>query len=166
VVADTPTFALNEPERTPKLFMPMTAVGGPDGTAFGPGINDLTYVVRAPVSTANLLMPIRAAIDEVDPKLALSQVRSLQDIVDQSAAPMAFTMVLLVIAAAVTLLLGSWAFTASCRTSSASALAKSACGWRSAKRPARSPRRSFARADSLRSAVSSLAWAPRSLADA
>jgi putative ABC transport system permease protein len=106
VVADTPTFALNEPERTPKLFMPMTAVGGPDGTAFGPGVNDLSYVVRAPVASANLLMPIRAAIDEIDSKLALSQVQSLQDIVDRSAAPMAFTMALLVIAAAVTLLLG------------------------------------------------------------
>jgi ABC-type antimicrobial peptide transport system permease subunit len=38
--------------------------------------------------------------------LALSQVRSLQDIVERSAAPMAFTMALLVIAASVTLLLG------------------------------------------------------------
>jgi putative ABC transport system permease protein len=106
VVADTPTFSLNEPARTPKLFMPMTAVGGADGTAFGPGVNDLSYVVRAPVSTANLLMPIRAAIDEVDPKLALSNVRTLEDLMDRSAAPMAFTMALLVIAAAVTLLLG------------------------------------------------------------
>jgi putative ABC transport system permease protein len=105
VVADTPTFSLGEPERTAKLFMPMTAVGGPDGTAFGPGVNDLSYVVRA-ASTANLLMPIRAAIDEVDPKLALSRVQTLEDVVDRSAAPMAFTMALLVIAAAVTLLLG------------------------------------------------------------
>jgi putative ABC transport system permease protein len=105
VVADTPTSALNEPERTPKLFMPMTAVGGPDGTAFGPGVNDLSYIVRSSVAV-NLLMPIRAAIDDVDPKLALSNVRTLEELVDRSAAPMAFTMALLVIAAAVTLLLG------------------------------------------------------------
>jgi putative ABC transport system permease protein len=105
VVADTPTVALNEPERTPKLFMPMTAAGGPDGTAFGPGVNDLSYVVRSSVAV-NLLMPIRAAIDEVDPKLAVSNVRTLEELVERSAAPMAFTMALLVIAAAVTLVLG------------------------------------------------------------
>jgi putative ABC transport system permease protein len=106
VVGDTPSSALNEPQRTPRLFMPMTAAGGPDGTAFGPGVMDLSYIVRSPGSAANLLMPIRAAIDEVDPKLALSNVQTLQDLVDRSAAPMAFTMALLVIAATVTLLLG------------------------------------------------------------
>jgi putative ABC transport system permease protein len=51
-------------------------------------------------------MPIRTAIDGVDGKLALSNVLTLQEILDRSAAPMAFTMALLVIAAAVTLLLG------------------------------------------------------------
>jgi putative ABC transport system permease protein len=106
VVADTPSSALNEPQRTPRLFMPMTTSGGPDGRAFGPGVMDMSYIVRSPVSAANLLMPIRAAIDEVDPKLALSNVQTLQDLVDRSAAPMAFTMALLVIAASVTLLLG------------------------------------------------------------
>jgi putative ABC transport system permease protein len=106
IVADTPTSALNEAERAPQVFMPMTVATGPDIRALGPGTSDLSYVVRSPLSAGNLLMSIRAAIDEVDPKLALSQVRSLQDIVDRSAAPMAFTMALLVIAAVVTLLLG------------------------------------------------------------
>ena len=49
---------------------------------------------------------MRSAIDEVDPNLALAQVRTLQDILDRASAQMAFTMVLLAIAAAVALLLG------------------------------------------------------------
>ena len=106
VVADTPSTALNEPERSAKLFMPLTAVGGPDGNALGGSVTDVAYIVRSSVPPASLLMPIRAAIGSVDPKLALAQVRTLQDVVDRSAAPMAFTMALLVIAAAVTLLLG------------------------------------------------------------
>ena len=106
VIADTPTAALNEPERAPKIFMPMTVATGPDIPALAPGTSDLSYVVRSPRAAADLLMPIRTAIDDVDGKLALSNVQTLQDLVDRSAAPMAFTMAMLVIAAAVTLLLG------------------------------------------------------------
>jgi ABC-type antimicrobial peptide transport system permease subunit len=53
-----------------------------------------------------LLPSVRRAIDTVDRKLALAQVRTLQDMVDRASAQMAFTMVLLAIAAGVTLVLG------------------------------------------------------------
>jgi predicted permease len=106
VVADTPSVALDERQRGAKLFMPITAVGGPDGNALGGSVTDVVYIVRSSVPPASLLMPIRPAIDDVDPKLAMAQTQTLQDVVDRSAAPMAFTMALLVIAAAVTLLLG------------------------------------------------------------
>jgi putative ABC transport system permease protein len=106
VVADTPTSALNEPERAPKLFMPMTVAGGGDIRAPVPSTSAMTYVVRSPLAAGDLLPSIRAVIHDVDGTLALSQVLTLQEILDRSTAPMAFTMSLLVIAAAVTLLLG------------------------------------------------------------
>lgn len=48
----------------------------------------------------------RAAVDGVDRKIALSDVRTLETILSQASAQMAFTMVLLGLAAAVALLLG------------------------------------------------------------
>jgi len=47
------------------------------------------------------------SVDNVDPNLAISQVRSLQDIVDRASDQTSFTMVLLAIAATVALLLGA-----------------------------------------------------------
>jgi ABC-type antimicrobial peptide transport system permease subunit len=49
---------------------------------------------------------VRGAIDAIDANLALAQVRTLQDTLDRASAHMAFTMVLLAIAAASALLLG------------------------------------------------------------
>jgi hypothetical protein len=49
---------------------------------------------------------VRRAIGGVDSSLALGQVRTLEDILDRAAAQMAFTMVLLAIAAGVSLALG------------------------------------------------------------
>jgi ABC-type antimicrobial peptide transport system permease subunit len=49
---------------------------------------------------------VRRAIGVVDANLALSQVRTLQDTLDNASAQTAFTMVLLAIAASVALLLG------------------------------------------------------------
>ena len=46
------------------------------------------------------------AVGEIDSRLALAQVQTLQDVLDAAASQMAFTMVLLVIAAVVALLLG------------------------------------------------------------
>jgi len=53
-----------------------------------------------------LTEPARRAIGEVDSNLALGQVGTLQDTLDRAAAQMAFTMVLLAIAAGVSLTLG------------------------------------------------------------
>jgi len=54
-----------------------------------------------------VLTSVRQAIDGVDRTLALAGVRTLQDVLDGAAAQMAFTMVLLAIAAGVTLVLGA-----------------------------------------------------------
>ena len=49
---------------------------------------------------------VRRVIDTVDPKLAVAQVRTLETILENASAQMAFTMVLIAIAAGVALLLG------------------------------------------------------------
>jgi predicted permease len=109
VVANTPTFALAEANPIGQLFMPMSIAGGPDiptSTLTGPNIAVMNYVVRSATSASTLLPSVRRAVDPVDPKLALAQVRTLQNILDGASAQMAFTMVFIVIAAAMALLLG------------------------------------------------------------
>jgi putative ABC transport system permease protein len=90
--------------------MPMSIAGGPEipvAALVGPSPADMTYVLRTtPLDPFSLLSQARAAIDAVDPKLAMSQVLTLEERVDTASAQMAFTMVLLAIAAAVALLLG------------------------------------------------------------
>ena len=108
VVGTTPTFALAEASPLGQLFMPMSIAGGPDipdSTLTGPNIAVMHYVVRS-ATPASLLPSVRRAVDAVDPKLPLAQVRALQSILDGASAQMAFTMALIVIAAGVALVLG------------------------------------------------------------
>jgi predicted lysophospholipase L1 biosynthesis ABC-type transport system permease subunit len=66
----------------------------------------MSYVVRSRISSSELMPLVRRAADSVDPQLALAQVRTLQDVLDRASAQMAFTIVLLAIAASVALMLG------------------------------------------------------------
>ena len=66
----------------------------------------MTYVVRTSAPPLGLTSAARNAVRAVDPNLALAQVRTLQDYLDAAAAPRAFTMVLIIIAATAALLLG------------------------------------------------------------
>jgi putative ABC transport system permease protein len=109
VVANTPTIALGERTSWPQMFMPMSIAGGPDivrEALIGPDVTIMTYVVRSVTSASDLTNAARGAIADIDPNLALAQVRTLVEIVDRASDQMTFTMVLLVIAAAVALLLG------------------------------------------------------------
>jgi putative ABC transport system permease protein len=110
VVSNTPTFAVGEPTPAPQLYMPMSIAGGPDiprEALLGPDVTAMQYVVRSSVPPSDLTNAIRAAIDKVDPDLAVAQVRTLQDIVDRSSDHASFAMVLIAIAAGVALLLGA-----------------------------------------------------------
>jgi putative ABC transport system permease protein len=92
-----------------QLFMPMSIAAGPDipiSRLPRPNVLVMNYVVRSETPAAALLPSMRHAIDTVDAKLALAQIRTLQNILDRASAQMAFTMVLIVIATAVALLLG------------------------------------------------------------
>ncbi len=109
IVSNTPTRALADPSPPSQLFMPMSIAGGPDfpvSSLVGPNTSTMSYVVRSTISSSELMPLVRRATDSVDPELALAQVRTLQDTLDRASAQMAFTMVLLAIAASVALMLG------------------------------------------------------------
>ncbi len=68
---------------------------------------NFSLVVKGRVDPAALVAPVRRAIWSLDSNLPLAQVRPMQEVVDRSMARTSFTMLLLVIAAAVALLLGT-----------------------------------------------------------
>jgi putative ABC transport system permease protein len=109
IVANTPTQALADRRPAPQLYMPMSIAGGPDfpvSSLVGPNVSVMSYVVRSTTPLSGLMPSVRRAISAVDPQLALAQVGTLQDTLDHASAQMAFTMVLLAIAAGVALMLG------------------------------------------------------------
>jgi predicted permease len=109
VVGNTPNRSMAEPAPASQLDMPMSIAGGPDIPAqalVGPDVSLMRFVVRSATPPTALLKSIRRAVDAVDPKLAVSQVATLQEMVDRASAQMAFTMTLIAAAAAVALLLG------------------------------------------------------------
>jgi len=109
IVSNTPTRALEETDAIPQVFMPMSIAGGPGIPAIaliGPDTSVMGYVVRSATPPAALLPSVRGAIDGVDRDVAIAQVRTLEETLDRASAQMAFTMVLLAIAASVTLALG------------------------------------------------------------
>jgi putative ABC transport system permease protein len=109
IVSNTPTATLTAP-RLPQIYMPMSIAGGPDIPAqalIGPNITTMSYVVRSTADPSELVGAARTAVEDADPNLAISQVRTLQEIVDRAGDQMLFTMVLLGIAAGVALLLGA-----------------------------------------------------------
>jgi putative ABC transport system permease protein len=90
--------------------MPMSIARGPETpvTALtGPGITVMSYVLRTTTPPLGLVASVRRSVRAVDVNLPIVQVRTLEEMVDHASVYMAFTMVLLAIAAAVALLLGA-----------------------------------------------------------
>jgi putative ABC transport system permease protein len=109
IASNTPTSALADPTPASQLYMPMSIAGGPDypvSSLVGPNITMMSYVVRSATSLSGLMPSVRRAVATVDPQLAIAQVGTLQDMLDRASAQVAFTMVLLAIAASVALMLG------------------------------------------------------------
>jgi putative ABC transport system permease protein len=109
VVANTALRTPAEANPAPQLFMPMSLATGPGVQRLrrlGPDVAVMSYVVRSRTPPLGLLPSVRRAVDTVDKDLALARVQTLQASLDRASAQMAFTMVLLAIAAAVTLMLG------------------------------------------------------------
>lgn len=109
IVADTPTMALTEATPIPMLFMPLS-LGRPPGVTnemrIAPGISTLNYVMRTALSPESLVPAVREAVKSIDPNLPIADVRTLQEMLDRASAQMTFTMVLLAIAAVISLFLG------------------------------------------------------------
>jgi len=108
VVSNTPIFTLVDVHPLPQMYMPMSiaAADSVKPSLAGPTVAVMNFVVRSATSVTGLVPAVRAVVDRVDAKLALAQVRPLQEILDRASAQMAFTMALLAIAAVVALFLG------------------------------------------------------------
>jgi putative ABC transport system permease protein len=108
VVANTPVRAVNEPP-VPLIYEPLSFGQGADAPerTIGPLVSTLSYVVRTSTPPLDLVPQIRQAVLAFDGNLPIAQVASLQDLLDRASAQMQFTMVLLAIAAIVSLMLGS-----------------------------------------------------------
>jgi ABC-type antimicrobial peptide transport system permease subunit len=89
--------------------MPMSIAGGPEIPAqalVGPSVAVMSFVVRSATPPSDLVAAVTTAVRETDANLALAQVRTLQGLLDGASEQMAFTMVLIAIAAIVALMLG------------------------------------------------------------
>jgi predicted lysophospholipase L1 biosynthesis ABC-type transport system permease subunit len=110
IVANTPFQALAEKKGVPMLYMPMTIAGGPDIPAprlVGPSVAVMSYVVRTAGPSPLAVVPaVRRAIAGIDPALAIANIETLEQVFDRATAQTAFTMILLLLAAAIALLLG------------------------------------------------------------
>jgi predicted permease len=89
-----------EPRAT--VFYPIL---GPEGSG-GFGTN-VSFVLRTADSTESVAEPARSAVWSIDPNVPITQVMTLEDLVRDARAPMAFSMSLLLIASALAVLLGA-----------------------------------------------------------
>src|SRR5262249_37478476 len=107
IVNDTPTFALTEPTPMAMTFIPMSIANGADTTRILPSAALMNLVVRTTTPPPSLTTAARQSLRAIDPDLALAQFTSLQRMLDGAAAQMAFTMVLVGLAAGIALVLGA-----------------------------------------------------------
>jgi predicted permease len=99
VVGDVRTFGLREDVQQ-MTYLPL---GTPVKSVT---LEMLQLVIRGRAGTASLAPDLRRAVDRVDASVPLTRIRTMEEIVATSLAQASFTMVLLVIAAAVAMLLG------------------------------------------------------------
>ena len=105
VVTDTPMQRdLPEAAPSPMLFMPMSLAAG--GTRIGPSTALMSYVVRTSTPPLSIVPEVREALRGVDSDFATAQLNTLQGMVDGASSRMTFTMVLLALAAGISLILG------------------------------------------------------------
>jgi putative ABC transport system permease protein len=104
VVGNVRDNGLNE-DPVAVVYYPMQPQVGFDSVTRIPG--SFTLVVRGAGDPLRLVGPVREAVWSLDPNLPLAQIRSMEEVVARSMVRTTFTMMLLVIAGAVALLLGT-----------------------------------------------------------
>ena len=103
IAEDTPVESLSEASPYPMIYFPML-----DRTrTSGPGVHSMAYAVRSGVDPLALVGSVRAAAAAINGNVAVGRPMSMEQRVDDATARMAFTMSLLLIAAAVALTLGA-----------------------------------------------------------
>lgn len=102
VVGDVHASLVEEPMGT--IYFPLLQGEGVDQEWMS---RNLRYVVKTAVPPTSIVPAVRRVVREMDPTLPLAAVRPLEDLTRSARAQMAFTMLMLGIAAAVGLLLGS-----------------------------------------------------------
>ena len=102
VVANTPIRELTE-DPAPIIYLPLLHSDG----ARGISPRTLTYVLRTSTPPLSLAGAARSEVWSMDRSLPIARIRTMEQIVSDAGIQMAFTMVMLVIAAFVAVLLGA-----------------------------------------------------------
>jgi predicted permease len=102
VVGNTPTYDLQEATPAPKMYLPPRSVIPTRVSS----THSVAYVVHTDGNPMALVPAVRRALSELNPNVALARAERLRDMIDRAGARLAFTMLLLVLAAAAALLLG------------------------------------------------------------
>ena len=97
VVGDIRTFGLREEPR-PMAYLPLSDTSV--------GVDVMQLALRTSGDASSMATALRAAIDRVDASVPLTAIRTMDDLVSSSVAQLSFAMTLLLIAAALSLVLG------------------------------------------------------------
>ena len=105
IVGDTPLQRdLPEASPSPMLFMPMSLAA--TGARIGPGASLMNYVVRTSTPPLSIVAQVRESLQSIDHDFATAQINTLEGMVDRASSRMTFTMLLLALAASISLILG------------------------------------------------------------
>jgi predicted permease len=102
VVSHVATNSLSDPNPPPQLYVPVRRLD----TALVPVPQNVAYIVRTETPPLGALPALRRTVEELDPNVALARVGTLESVVAQARAPMAFLMNLLAFAGGAALILG------------------------------------------------------------
>ena len=100
IVENAPVTTLTD-DRAPIVYLPLLHR---DGTGISPSL--LAYTVRSSLPPASIVAAVRAEVRDLDAALPVAYVRLMSAVVREAEARMAFTMVLLVLAASMAVFLG------------------------------------------------------------
>ncbi len=88
----------------PTVYFPEVATAD---TSFGQMVRIMGLVVRTAGDPASIVRPVQSVVHELDPTLPLFDVKPMTEVVRSSLAQLSFTMLIIGVAATVTLLLGA-----------------------------------------------------------
>ena len=106
VVGDVKYHSLTDGQPHVPCYADCAMVYGPLPSDLG-NARTMRFLLRTATPPLGLVEEVRTAVQSIDPMLAVARVQTMEEIVGDSGAQMAFTMVLLAIAAAMALSLGS-----------------------------------------------------------